>query len=98
MKILTEIEQLERRYNELWALIRFNQELITDKHNLRRSLESRWFVPKDKLKVLYAEIEKLDSIDQALIEYRNELDDRVGELKKKAKELSMVATNSSCTL
>lgn len=84
MKILTEKEQLEKKREELFTLIRFQEEAIEDLRLKINKKMNKVFSNKLEISFLNGEKDEMKRVADALYEYRNDINFRIEALKNKS--------------
>lgn len=83
MKILSEVEQLKRRKDELYESSQFLQNEINEKETLMRRYEDSWRSTKRaKGRVIKYEVSEYKKIRQIITDYYNIISDRYDSLQE----------------
>ena len=83
MKILNEKEQLEKKREDLFNVIRFHAQEREDRQNAIRKKENKFFPNRTEIQWLKHVDKQMMAVESMLHEYKDHLNERLEALKKK---------------
>lgn len=83
MKILNDKEQLEKKREELFSIIRFHAQEREDRSKVIRKKENSLFPNRSAIQWLKYVDKQMAAVEAMLYEYRDDLNEKIEALKKK---------------